>query len=105
MCGNGNKLFAHSIYDVENSSVTGGRWELFNKVEGDGMPQLRRDRELLDEPKRLVTQSLVPFTQNTTVDIVLNVSVDVRPSVFVAEEVKGLVLTWMSSCGMIMFEL
>ena len=78
---------------------------MFDEVEGNGVPWLRRDRKLLYEPEWLVTWSLVPFTRNTTVDIVLNVSTDVRPSVFVAEEVKGPVLAWMSSCGMIVFEL
>ena len=73
MCGNGNKLFACSIYDVENSSVTGGRWELFDEVEGNGMPWSRRNGKLLNKPERLVTQSLVPFTRDTTVDIVLNI--------------------------------
>jgi hypothetical protein len=100
-----NELLTGAINDVENGSMPFRRRELFNEVERDGMPWSRWNRKLLNKSEWLMARVLVSLAGDTTVNKVLNVSVDVRPSIIESEELERLILTRMACSGMIVLEL
>ena len=85
MCQDADELLTGSVNDVEDGGVAVGRRKLFNEVEGNGMPWTQRNRELLDKSKRLVSRVLVSLAGDTTVNKVLNVSMNVGPSIILSE--------------------
>ncbi len=100
-----DELLAGAIDNVEDGGVSVGGRELFDEVEGDGMPGSGRNQELLDESKWFVARVLVPFAGDATVNKVFNISTDVRPSVISSEQVKSTVLARVSCSRMVMLEL
>ena len=85
MCQDADKLLTGSVNNVKDGDVAIGRRKLFNEVEGNGMPWTQQNRELLNKSKWLVSQVLVPLAGNATVNKVLNVSTNVRPSIILLE--------------------
>ena len=85
MCWDADELLTGSVNDVEDGGVAVGRRKLFNEVEGNGMPWTQWNRELLDKSERLVSRVLVSLAGDTTVNKVLNVSMNVGPSIILSE--------------------
>ena len=85
MCRDADELLTGSVNDVKDGGVAGGRRKLFNEVKGNGMPWTRWNWELLNKSERLVSQVLVPLAGDATVNEVLNVSTNVRPSIILLE--------------------
>ena len=85
MCRDADELLTGLVNNVKDGGVAVGRRKLFNEVEGNGMPWMRRNRELLNKSEWLVSQVLVPLAGDATVNKVLNVSMNVRPSVILLE--------------------
>ena len=85
MCRDADELLTGSVNNVEDGGVAVGRRKLFNEVEGNGMPWTRRNRELLDKSERLVSRVLVSLAGDATVNKVLNVSMNVGPSIILSE--------------------
>ena len=105
MCWDQDELLAGAINDIEDGSVAVGRWELFNEIEGNGMPGMGRNGKLLDEAEGFVLWGLVSFAGETAVNEIFDVSTDVRPHVISAKEVEGMVLAGVSCSRMIVLEL
>jgi hypothetical protein len=76
-----DELLTCAIDDVQDSGVTVGRRELFNEIEGDGMPRSGRYRELLNESERFVSRVLVSFAGDAAVNEIFNVSTYIRPGI------------------------
>ena len=85
MCWDAVKLLTGSVNNVKDGSVAIGRRKLFNEVEGNGMPWTQQNRELLNKSEWLVSWVLVPLAGDTTVNKVLNVSMNIRPSIILLE--------------------
>ena len=85
MCRDADKLFTGSVNDVEDGSVTIGRWELFDEIKRDRVPWTWRNRELLNKSEWLVSRVLVSLAGNTTVNKILNISMHIRPSIVLSE--------------------
>ena len=85
MCWDADELLTGLVNDVEDGGVAVGRRRLFNEVEGNGMPWMRWNRELLDKSEWLVLRVLVPLAGDATVNKVLNVSTNIRPSIILSE--------------------
>ena len=85
MCWDADKLLTGLVNDVKDGSVTVGRRKLFNEVEGNGMPWTWWNRGFLNKSEWLVLQVLVLLAGDTTVNKVLNVSTNVRPSIILLE--------------------
>ena len=85
MCRDADELLTGSVNDVEDGGVAIGRRKLFNEVEGNGMPWMQRNRELLDKSEWLVLWVLVSLAGDTAVNKVLNVSTNVGPSIVLSE--------------------
>ena len=85
MCRDADELLTGLVNDVKDGGVAVGRRKLFNEVEGNGMPWTQRNRELLNKSEWLVSRVLVPLAGDATVNKVLNVSTNVRPSIILSE--------------------
>ena len=85
MCRDADELLTGSVNDVEDGGVAIGRRKLFNEVEGNGMPWMWQNGELLNKSEWLVSWVLVPLAGDATVNKVLNVSTNIRPSVILSE--------------------
>ena len=85
MCWDADKLLTGLVNNVKDGGVAVGRRKLFNEVEGNGMPWTWQNRELLNQSEWLVLQVLVPLAGDATVNKVLNVSMNVRPSIILLE--------------------
>ena len=100
-----DQLFACVIDDVEDCSMAVQGGKLFYKVEGDGMPRAWQDWQLLDKAIQMMLWFLVLFAGSTTVNIILNISMNVRPAKVPGNQHHCPALTRMSSGRVIMAEL
>ena len=105
MCRDADELLAGAVDNIEDGSVIVGGGELFNEVEGNGMPRTGRNGELLDEAEWFVSWGLVSFAGDAAVDEIFDVSVDVGPRVVTLEEVERAVLAGVACSQVIVLEL
>ena len=105
VCRDADELLAGMVDNIEDGSMIVGGRELFDEVEGDGMPRTGRNGELLDEAEGFVSWGLVSFAGNTAVDKVLDDSADIGPCVVLSEEVERAVLAGVSCGWVIVLEL
>ena len=105
MCRDADELLAGTVDNIEDGSMIVGGRELFDEVEGDGMPRTGRNGELLDEAEGFVLRGLVSFAGDTAVDKILDVSADVGPHVVSLEEVEHVVLAGVSCSWVVVLEL
>ena len=105
VCQDADELLADTVDNVEDGGMIVGGRELFDEVEGDGMPRTGRNGELLDEAEGFVSWGLVSFAGNAAVDEVLDVSADIGPCVVLSEEVECAVLARVSCSWVIVLEL
>ena len=85
MCQDADELLTGLVNDVKDGSVAIGRRKLFNEVEGNGMPWTWRNKELLNKSKWFVSWVLVSLAGDTAVNKVLNISMNIRPSIILLE--------------------
>ena len=85
MCGNENALLGEMIYHYQDSGKPFGNQEVFNEIHGNRIPQMGRDRKLMEKTVRLVALGLVPRTSCTRSTIVSDKGTNTWPSVLLAD--------------------
>ena len=85
MSQDADELLTCMIDNVEDGNVTIGRRELFNKVEGDGMPRSGWDQELLNMSEWFMARVLVLFAGDAAVNKIFNVSMYIRPCIILSK--------------------
>ena len=70
---------------------------MFDKVHGDGIPGLKRDRKRLEQTVRTVKTRFVPTASGTGLDVISNEFADLWPGVLASNEIESSILSEMSS--------
>ena len=89
-------LLGEAVNNNQDGCEAGGTREFLNKVHGNRVPGLLRNRELLEEAVGSVSWGLGPSACSTRLAEVLYKCSEVRPDVFTTNKFKRLVLSEMS---------
>jgi hypothetical protein len=74
VCRNENGLLGESVYNDEDSGVTGRLGEFLDEIHGDGIPREFRNRELLELAIRTMSLGFGPKASGTGFTVVLDES-------------------------------
>ena len=105
MCGNEDSLLSESVNNHKNSIKSRRGRKLLDEVHRNGIPWAFRDRELFQVTIWLMALGLGLHAGNTRLAKVLDIGVDLGPSVVMSDKFQGLILSEMARKGMVMLVL